>query len=182
MPVGGLLGKVSREVSMSDNPYRPADEKLLDEIIRQAEARLSAQLTCALASDQRSMSFASVLTTLAVGLFAGGVSLARDQTPMAIVAIMVSLTIAAASALIIWGARPILFCLLGNIPTNFIEDINQKKQLNDIKSEIAHHYNDMIDQNEKLMSKNSKLFRIAILIIAFAFISGASASFGIIIG
>ena len=166
---------------MENNPYESAEENLLGEMIRQAEARLSAQLTCALASDQRSMSFASVLATLAVGLFAGGVSLAHDQKAMAVVTITVSLIVALASALIVWGARPIPFCLLGNMPQSFIQDIKNNKPINEIKSEIIIHYNEMIEENEKNMSKNSKLFKIGIFMIGFATIIGVSASAGIMI-
>lgn len=165
---------------MDKNPYKSADGELLDEVIRQAEARLNAQLTCALGSDQRAINFASVLATLSVGLFAAGVSIADKQVPLAIVAMIVSLIISGASGLIIWGSRPIRFHFIGNTPSSFISDINNNKSLNMVKSEVSLHYDDMINENHKLMKRNSKFFKCGSTIIAFSFLIGVSITVGIL--
>lgn len=180
-PIGGLAGMIFRGISMDTNPYESADEALLDEVIRQAEARLSAQLTCALAADQRAVNFASILASLAVALFAAAINIADSQQPMAIVAVIVSLLIAGASGLIIWGARPVYFHFVGNNPASFIEDINKHRSLNNIKSEINLHYDDMIKDNQKKMEKNAILFKTGTLTIALSFLIGVSITAGILI-
>ena len=61
---------------------RNADEKMLQEIIREAELFLGSQLTAGVAADQRAVTFASVLSAAAAVLIGGYVAAATSGNPM----------------------------------------------------------------------------------------------------
>lgn len=149
---------------MSKGQYVGADEAKLDEIIRQAESRLQAQLSLAVAADQRAMSFASILVTGAAALIAWAITHdLADGKIWPILVLIIGVMVAAGCAL--WSANPVSWNSPGNSPESWIEDIAEgRDDLKSAKAAMANHYSEMIGENTERMSRNADWLGRAMLI------------------
>jgi hypothetical protein len=156
---------------MSKSDYVAADEVKLDEIVRQAESRLAAQLTVGVAADQRAMTLAGILAALAAALVAFG----AEKGISASIAIMIGfLLISVLLALI--AAQPVAWATVGNSPANWIEDIAEAKDdLVSAKAAMADYYAEMIASNDAVLASNGNLMRGALIAALFAPIAGVVA-------
>lgn len=102
---------------MSKDQYVGADEAKLDEILRQAESRLKAQLSLAIAADQRAMTFSSVLATGAAALIAWAIAIAADSRTLIPVMVLIVGAVAALGCAL-WSASPIAWDSPGNTPAS----------------------------------------------------------------
>src|SRR3546814_4971368 len=102
----------------SFDELRQLPECVLFEVVREAELLIQAQLTCAIAADQRALTFAGFLITAATAAFGGGVALAMTDHRIAITALAVLYAggLSYAAYLASESARPNLFCFPGNYP------------------------------------------------------------------
>lgn len=117
---------------MSKDRFVAADKAKLDEIIRQAESRLAAQLTLAVAADQRAMTLASILATGAAALIAWAITLSAADHKLVPVCVLIGGTIIAA-ACALWSASPVAWDSPGNTPESWVADIAEGKD--DLHSE-----------------------------------------------
>jgi hypothetical protein len=172
VPTGGLLGNatITDETAMADQPYEcfaEADEGTLQEILREAESYLNAQLTAAIAADQRAIAFASLLGAAAVVIAGGGGALLLSERPnpalgwtcMAIVG-----TFLVAMAFANLAAMPSKFWFAGNSPAGWLEDVRAQRPLRASLAEQLVHYADMIADNDKLMRRNGTQMKVAVWI------------------
>lgn len=136
-----------------------ADSCTLHEIIRLAESHLNAQLTTALAADQRAMSFASVVAAGAVVVASGAIAVLESETQLhhvSWVGFLVTAGLLTSMYLAISSARPSRFWFTGSSPSDWINDIQQGKPLHQSLAEQADHYAGMIDEIDEIMRVNGK--------------------------
>jgi hypothetical protein len=153
------------EPQMKHEVFEKSDKKMLDEILRQAELFLQAQLTIALASDQRSLVFSSVIAGLVTILIGGGISI-LTQNPhsefVIIPFIPMLLFLIVAMIIGLFSSRPIKFRVVGNNPKQWVDDINEGKSLHTAKAETAALYWRAIEENHQSLATNARLLRFAL--------------------
>lgn len=149
---------------MSISPYADAPKDKLDEIIRLAEVRLSAQLTLGVAADQRAMTFASFLAAVEGAVITGLVAVkANHAVPVSLVVMVVGFAFAAVLALI--AAQPVSWDIVGARPGSWVEDIKDKDPLHNGRAAMADYYDQMIFDNDMTLKGNADLLRSAIFIV-----------------
>jgi hypothetical protein len=144
--------------------FKTAKPEILDEINREAELFLQAQLAAALAADQRALVYASIVGAVLAILIGGLATVASSDmqlskflfciVPMAICFIM-SLVYALSAC------RPIGFASAGNNPRQWIEDIQSSQSLHDSKAEMAAFYGTAIEENRNAMEDAGKRLETA---------------------
>ena len=140
-----------------------ADRETLDEIIREAESNLQAQLTAALAADQRAVGFAGLAAAAAVVAASGGGALLLGDDPqpwMATLCIVLVVSLTLSMLLALLSARPSPFEFTGNDPANWAGSLDKSLHAN--LAEMAAHYSDMIRGNQRRMRRNGRLMNAAL--------------------
>lgn len=95
------------------------------EIMREADLRLNAQLTVAIAADQRALTYGGFLIAAATGAIGGGIALLTKEEPdfgFSAIAIIFACGMLYASWEAIHTVMPNLFCLPGNRPGLWLPD------------------------------------------------------------
>ena len=94
---------------------------LLQEIVREGEARLNAQFEAACASDQRAMAWAGFLITIVIASVGGALALWIDgkHTLLGVIAVAFSATVMSAAVAAMDATRPDKFGFVGNLPLNW---------------------------------------------------------------
>ena len=146
---------------MTTSPYVDANAEMLAEVIRQAEARLDAQLTAALGADQRAMTFAGLLLA-GVGALLGGAFGMSSTTHILGPVIAVALIMTVAFALAVWSAQPTAWEYVGNVPSEWLADIASNKPLHQGRAEMAEYYDQMIATNEAAIGRAARLMKWSI--------------------
>lgn len=101
---------------------RNLSRDVLDEVVREGELRLEAQLQIATAADQRALTFAGFQITAGTASLAGGVALMTAQSPdylLALIALIFALAILIAAGITLWTVVPRKFKTPGNQPLNW---------------------------------------------------------------
>ena len=158
---------------------KAASKDTLGEIVREAESCLNAQLTAAIAADQRALSFAGLLAVAAVLTAGAGGSLLIGEPVNALlgwVAISVTGALLIAMLCAIWSARPVTFQFPGNDPAGWIDDIGGGKSLHDSMAEMAAHYSGMLEGNRKSMKVNGLLMMASFIVAWGGLVLGAIAA------
>jgi hypothetical protein len=146
---------------MSVSPYASATEVKLDEIIRLAEARLSAQLTLGVAADQRAMNFASFTSAVDGVAIAALVSLRADhQFHWSLIILVAGFAVAAGAA--IFAAQPVAWDISGSRPGLWLDDILEQDTLHNGRAAMAGFYDEMILDNDVVLKGNADLLRVAL--------------------
>lgn len=135
---------------------KKASEVVLNEILREAESRLDAQLTTAIASDTRAMTFLGFLSAIVVAVIGSGLAVFATQPALAGVALLVGVGFSASAGFAFLAARPIDFEMVGNEPESWAFDIDQAKSLHESMAEQVAHYDTMIKSNRAAMAISSK--------------------------
>ncbi|RWE84211.1 MAG: hypothetical protein EOS63_03565 [Mesorhizobium sp.] len=170
LPVVGRLGwtKISRCECMSSplsNQLRLADTSMLQEILREAEAYLGAQLTSAIAADQRAYTFSGTVGAVSILLVGASYTLATLAVPNSLLS-LTSLLAAGALFVAAWmavmSASSIDFEFSGNQPGHWGDDIERGIEMRDALAEQCDHYESMITANTAAMAKNASLFNSAV--------------------
>lgn len=148
-----------------DTPCEDDKLILLRFAIATSEARLSAQLTSALAADQRAMVFAGIMVAAAVALGAGlGTLLTADPIRLELVltAGIVASLLVASIFLALRASRPVDFWLPGLNPVGWEKDLAAEKV--DVEGGLEGYFNHLqkrIVENRQVMEKNAKLLHDA---------------------
>ncbi|RUW87810.1 hypothetical protein [Mesorhizobium sp. M7A.F.Ca.US.010.02.1.1] len=138
---------------------------MLQEILREAEAYLDAQLTSAIAADERAYSFAGTVGAVSVLLIGASYSLATSAAPSSLLS-LTSLFAAAALFVAAWmavmSASSINFEFSGNQPGHWGADVERGIEMRDALAEQCDHYESMITANSTAMGKNASVFNSAV--------------------
>lgn len=111
------------------NPYdalRSLDDEVLQEAIREGEARLEAQLLIATAADQRALTLAGFQISAGTAALAGGIALmttGNSNPVLAFIALTFALGVLAASGIALWTVVPRRFKTPGNQPLNWRKEM-----------------------------------------------------------
>lgn len=136
-----------------------ADDATLDLIKRDADAFLAAQLTVALAGNQRAMTFFGFLATASAVI--GGASVTvlasqSDATPFAWVGLIIVAGFLASMFMANRAAMPDAFSYVGNTPDNWLDDIIEGKVLARSKAELLADTARCIARNGDVLDKCAK--------------------------
>ena len=145
-------------------PLRSLSQGVLDEIVREGEERLKAQLQIATAADQRALSIAATQIAAATGSLAGGIALALGNKPdwwLAGFAIAFAFGNAVAAQRAISSVRPKGFHIPGNRPSNWLPDrwmgaAADGHGIKQARIEQAACLDGEIEENKRLMDEATK--------------------------
>lgn len=145
-------------------PLRPLSQKVLDEIVREGEERLKAQLQIATAADQRALSIAAAQIASSTASLAGGIALALGNKPdwwLAALAIAFAFGNAVAAQRAISSVRPRGFHIPGNrpsywLPDNWMGGTTSGHTIKQARIEQAACLDEEIEENKKLMDEAAK--------------------------
>jgi len=144
---------------MSRSDYLSASPELLAEIVREAEVRLQAQLTGAVAADQRAMTFTGLLLAAAGALIGAALASAARGAELAGPIFVTAVGLVLAAILAVISARPVDWDYSGNTPGGWVKHIADGHDLNQGLAAMADHYADMIEANEKVIASNAAWIR-----------------------
>lgn len=149
--------------------YAAADEALLREIVRQAEARLNEQGEVTRSAEQKAVQITAVLGTLA----AAGFPIAAQAWESNYHGLSVGAAVAGAlcfvaSLLAVAACFPEKFDVVGNDPANWLEDIAAKKPLTRTLAETAHNYDQALKRNRVRMVRRRFLLVAALILFCLA--------------
>jgi hypothetical protein len=147
---------------MSSSDYSAARDEVLAEIIREAEARLQAQLTAAVAADQRAMTFAGLMLAAAAAMIGAAIG-ASPNTPLTVPIFVTALGLFASAVVAVIAARPIGWDFVGNTPKSWISDVAKSQSLQAALADMANFYAEMIDDNEKAIAGAASWIRLSML-------------------
>lgn len=101
---------------------RSFDEKVLNEIVREAEIYLQAQFAAAAASDQRGMAWAGFMIASATAALAASAALvvSDGHKVLAITSLVLAAMLLVSTFLAAKAVRPDKFCFPGNCPENWL--------------------------------------------------------------
>ena len=150
---------------MENNPYLGADREILNEVMREAESYLAAQLQSGIAADARAIQFVSVMAAASALIAGAGFTLISEQNfVLGGPALLVSFGFMIAMGLASFSARPTDFFYCGNAPSQWKEDIRKNFSISQsIASQIV-NYDDQIMFNRNILINNSRCMNLAIVI------------------
>lgn len=152
------------------------DPKVWEMLAQRAEVRLQAQLTTALAADQRAMVFAGLLAAAAAAVGgAAGVALTGDtpRRALGVIAICVDFGLLVSLFLAIYAARPSRWCFPGSIPRSWSADLNSRRDLADALREYCDDLSDRIGDNNRLMKINGSVLMCSTIFALFSLFAGS---------
>ena len=162
---------------MTDSLFSKASRGQIDQILAHAESYLNAQLTSALAADQRALVYAGFLAAGVVALVGGGTTLLIDvKSPfLGYTAFAMALGLTISMALAVYAARPTGFEFVGNKPDQWVADVAIGKPLIESLREQAVHYDAMIGSNADLLRDNCRWLTRAQWLSVATLVFGGSA-------
>jgi hypothetical protein len=141
-----------------------ADEATLQEIARQAEVYLDAQLVSATAADARALTFAGLIMAANVILVGASYSLVTMEKPNVFLAWTCVGLVAAlfiSSFIAVLSARSVKWGFGGGRPETWRSDALAKKTLMQTLPEQCQNYDEHISENATTMRTNSQMFNAA---------------------
>jgi hypothetical protein len=147
---------------MSSSDYAAAPAEVLGEIIREAEARLQAQLTAAVAADQRAMTFAGLLLAAAAAMI-GAVLGASPNATITVPIFATALGLFASAIFAVAAARPVYWDFVGNTPTSWVRSIADGQSLQGALADMADFYAEMIEENENAIARAAFSIRVSMV-------------------
>jgi hypothetical protein len=165
---------------MASSLYATAHPDIVEEINRQAEARLEAQLTVALAADQRAFIFAGFLVAIVAALLAVTTSNTVNHFET-VVLLLTSGGLLLAAGLAAWSAQPSAWEMVGNVPSGWLDDIANRTSLAECRAEMATHYEGMIKANQDTLEGAALTMRISLaLTVVTMLVAGVVSAFALI--
>lgn len=141
-----------------------ADEKVLQEILRQAEVYIETQTAVATASDARALTFSGLIMAGNVILVSSSYALATSDPTnlfLAIVTGLLAVALFASAVLSVLSARSVDWGYPGGQPDTWIDDVLNGTTLTQALAEQCANYNDHIIANKAAMKSNSEMFNAA---------------------
>lgn len=163
---------------MAAPSFASANPELVEEVIAQADARLQAQLTAALAADQRAMTFAGLLfagIAALIGFAAAHSGALHNECGM----VAVTLGFVVAAALACWSARPVKWHLVGNYPSSWDEDVRLSKRLPQTRAETAANYEEALQENERALQSAATFMRLSMTVGLVSAVAGVIFAFDV---
>lgn len=160
---------------MSSSDYSAAPVEVLGEIIREAEARLQAQLTAAVAADQRAMTFAGLMLAAAAAMIGAVLGASPDAT-ITVPIFATALGLFGSSILAAIGARPVQWDFVGNSPRSWVSSVANGQSLQAGLADMADFYADMIDDNETAIARAAFWIRLSMCGALIALLIGLVAA------
>lgn len=162
-----------------------ADDATLDLIKREADAYLAAQLTVALAGNQRAMTFFGFLAAASAVIGGASVTALASQAPtvpfawigVAVVAgFLVSMFLATKAAL------PDAFSYVGNTPDNWVDDVRERKNPQWAKAESLADSARCIERNRTVLKRSATLTTWATRIAWASLAAGGATAVAVAVG
>ncbi len=153
-----------------------ADQETLEEILREAEAFLGAQLSAAIAADQRALTFSGFLAASIVVLVGATATFALaspSREVFAMASMIVAMAFTGSLYFAIRSAMPARFEFAGNLPGSWVADVLEKKTLVTSLAEQCANYDEKINDNANDMEENALLMRDAVEIAFGATVVGS---------
>jgi hypothetical protein len=134
---------------------RLLEDGVLAEVVREGELMMAAQLAAATAADQRGLTWAGFVLTIAIASIGACATLAvkGDHLPLAIITGILGVLMAISGFTAILSVRPRRFSIPGNRPENWLPaewEKGQKQDLQQARIEQATCLNNQIDDNVAL--------------------------------
>lgn len=166
-----------------DNTFdqiRSFPEDVQREIIREAEARLQAQLVVSMAADQRALTLAGFQIASVTAALGGGMVLVfNGKMPELLLAVSIFIVSFLVSAFkSIDSVRPSEFCFPGNRPGNWLPDQWEGYKTHDLdmvqaRVEQSKHLNKMILENAESAMRSAKSVQFSIDIMFWSTVLSA---------
>lgn len=161
-----------------------ADDGTLEFIKKDADAYIAAQLTVALAGNQRAMTFFGFLATASAVI--GGASVTAlashsQAVPYAYVGLAMISGFLVSMFLANRAAMPDAFNYVGNTPDSWLDDVQEKKDLKLSKAEALADTARCIERNDKVLKRSAKLTNYAVGVAWGSLLLGAAASGALIV-
>ena len=166
--------------------YREADQSTLDEILRQAEFCLDAQLRAAIACDRRAFAVAAFSGTGAVLFIGGGMTLLLEAletfSPLAArewlgwICYGAAAILLCAVLLVARAERPIERRFAGTGLEDWIKYVDEKVPLNKFKAEIVRSYAEQISINRESIRRSSGLVMFATGLVVTTLVAALGSS------
>ena len=139
---------------------------VIREAIRHAETKQTAQLQIALAADTRAMALAVACAGISGVLISIAATSSDDASR--IVISMMAVTFFLAAGFAAWSARPIDFAAPGQDFSDFEDDIDAGRPLDDVFQELGAHLDQCAAENQRRIDMNAQCFRAALILSALA--------------
>ncbi|MBW6523430.1 hypothetical protein KZ810_07955 [Sphingomonas sp. RHCKR47] len=141
------------------------DRDIWEWLALRAEVRLQAQLSAAIAADQRAMVWSGLLAAAAAAL-ASAASVCLTSSPPKI-GLGYTAVVGCGGLLIgllfaVLAARPSRWFYPGSLPSAWISDIRTHKPQAQAMQEFCDDLSDMICKNERLMADNGKMLMLSV--------------------
>jgi hypothetical protein len=166
---------------MSDRPLAErlqiAEPAMLQEILREAEAYLAAQMAAGTAADQRAYTFAGMMLAISAALVGASYSLAQANPWVSILAIVLASILTVSVGFAFHSARAVDFEFAGNQPSHWVDDVEAGISLLHALAEQCEHYDVMIRANTKTLRDNARWFERAVRLSYGVGVVGAVAFF-----
>ncbi len=152
----------------ADLSWEGVSKDMATQILYQGEVYLDAQLRIAIASDQRAITAASVIVSIATAIVAGTLAYwtVEKNLPLLISGLICGLLLTLGAFLSLRAARPIDFYAPGNSPSQWW-DCRNDDLVHAIGGE-AKNYQARIDYNERCLQKNANYLNYGTAIAAAA--------------
>lgn len=145
-------------------PLRTLPMEVLEEVVREGEARVVAQLDAAKAADQRALTIAGFQITSATAALGGGIALAIGEESdlwLSVLALLFASIMALCAREAILSARPQLFHFPGNrpngwLPGNWLDGHSRGFTLQQARIEQAACLDEVIEDNAISMRMTGK--------------------------
>jgi hypothetical protein len=136
------------------------DIELIKEACRHGEAQLAAQVQLATSADQRASVLAGIYVAAATGII--GAMATGDEFkhnhPLMLGSGIAAGAFLVAAILCIKATLPTDFWTPGNLPSEWYSDITNKTKLQVAIGEQAAHFDDHINANNKVITRNARYF------------------------
>lgn len=157
--------------------------EVLQEVVREGELMLAAQLAVASAADQRAMTLAGLLIAGATASAGGVVAMLLGDSPNWNIALVGSAYAAAAitiAGFALWSARPGRFSFPGNEPASWHPEQWQigalgPHTIHQARVEQAVNLQSQIKKNQRIQARNALWLRISLLLAFLATVLAAVA-------
>jgi hypothetical protein len=145
----------------------PITREMAEQVMRQGELYLQAQLQSALASDQRALTMAAFFGSVGTAVAAGAIAYwdRSSDWPTLLAGLVAALLMIVGACICLWAARPVNFYVPGNHPERWFKVI--RKPLFDVMLGEAENYQEHIEANERHLTSAGR-----------AIIGGASLALG----